>query len=346
MLSEQFDGLHCLITATDISRWQKFDTLTVVQIPPDQTAAIDGFYNHWMPDMLLWADPVIQARILQKYKSGNRPMFLINMPVIDLSRRSYRRNIGNVLGQFDQAQVISNVAAERLQSLGFPAEKIAQVLPMSEMAWPLPDNEARRRAVAEALGPRPVWCCAHLRMSELSIISNCHHLARKSFPTAMLILVPALNEDVKEIIRILSAEGWRVLRDDTEKPIDRQCEILVTNGPESLGIWYRLASVSIMGGSLNGPASCDPFEATALGSAVICGLITFPHGARYRQLANGNALARVEDLSQLGNCLTNTLAPDKSAQLATAAWTVGSEGVEALSQIIELVQNELQPEPA
>ncbi len=343
MLAEQFDGVTCLLTATDIEKWRVIKDIGLAELPADQNLAIDNFFNHWQPDMLLWADPVFQARIIQKFKSGNKPMFLINMPVLDLSRRSLRRSAGTVLAQFDKAQVTSTIAAERLLSLGFPSEKTFRALPISEMAWPLPDDEPRRRRIGETLGPCPTWCCAHLRVAELSTISKTHHFARKSFPNAVLILVPALGEDVKEIVRILSAEGWHVTRDQAEFSIDRKCEILVTNGPEALGIWYRLASVSIMGGSLNGPASCNPFEAAALGSAIICGPITFPHGARYRQLANGDAVVRVESPSLLGAYLTNTLAPDQSAKLATAAWTVGSEGVEALTQIIDLVKNEFQP---
>ncbi|MCF6305857.1 MAG: hypothetical protein L3J33_10860 [Rhodobacteraceae bacterium] len=344
MLQEQFEDVSCLLSAANVDKWQGIETLTTVQLPKDENAAIDRFLNHWQPDLLLWGDPVFQARIIQKYKSANAPMFLINMPVLDLSRRSLRRSAGHVLAQFDKAQVISTVAAERLASLGFPADKISQVLPISEMAWPMPDDAPRRRAISAGLGPRPIWCCAHLRMSELSAISNAHHLARKSFPTALMILAPAQGEDAKEITRILSADGWRVTRENTGKPPDRQCEVLVANDPEKLGVWYRLASVSVMGGSLTGPASCNPFEAAALGSAVICGPITFPHGARYRQLANGDAVVRIEDPNQLGTYLTNTLAPDQSAKLATAAWTVGSEGVEALGQIIELVKDEFQPE--
>ncbi len=339
ILCEQFENQTCLITATNPEKWQIIEHATIVQLPIDHAGTVDEFLDHWQPDCLLWADPEFHVRILQRFGASEKPMFLINLPVLDLSRRSMRRAASSVLNQFDHAQVISAVAMERLVGLGYPAEKITQVLPISEMAWPMKDHESRRRAMSTALGPRPIWCAAHLPMAELSAISTAHHLVRKSFPTAALILVPALGEDIKEITRILTADGWRVGPDLAGTPPDGQCEIMVTDGPSELAVWYRMASVSVMGGSLNGPASCDPFEASALGSAVVCGPISFPHAGRYRQLVKGNAVVKVEDPAELAAGLVTALAPDRCAELATAAWQVGSEGVEALAKIVDLVDS-------
>ncbi len=337
MLCARHKGLACLLSSNEETVWRDAKNTFVTRLPNDTALSVEDFLNHWQPDLLLWADPIFQLRVLQRFKSHKKPMFLINMPVLDLSRRSIRRTVNTVLAQFDRAQVVSSGAAERLQSLGYPAEKIVKAVPISEMAWPLPDDETMRRAIATGLGPRPIWCAPHLRISELSVISNAHHIARKSFPTAALIIVPAAGEDVGEISRILRSGGWRVSTDNPASPVDPQCDILLASSPKVLGVWYRLASVCVMGGSFNGPASCDPFEAVALGSAVICGAITFPHGARFRQLAKGSALVRVDNPANLGASLASILAPDKSAELATAGWRVGSEGVEALTQIANLV---------
>ena len=344
MLSQQFEGTKCLITTNSPEKFRVIENALVTPLPIDHATNLEDFFEHWNPDLLLWADQQFQPRILQVFTQRKRPMFLINLAELDLSRRGSRRIASSILDSFDLAHVTSKSARDTLVGLGLPAVKIVEVAPMSEMARPMPDNENRRRAIAAGLGPRPIWCAAHMRMAELSSISTAHHIARKSFPTALLVLVPADGEDVKEIVRILSTDGWRVVSENTSTTTDRQSEILVANGPADLGIWYRLASVSVMGGSVNGPVSCDPFEAVALGSAVICGPITFPHGDRYRQLEQEGALARVSETSTLGACLTQTLAPDQSASLATAGWAVGSEGVEALLQIVDLVKSALQPE--
>lgn len=339
MLTTQFEGTNCLLSVAEPDKWKALENVSVTAFPEDHIASVEQFLNHWQPDVLLWADPVMRPRLLQSYANTKKPMFLIDLFSVDVSRRGARRAISSILSQFEKAQVTSDTAARQLAGLGFASEKTKRVPPISCIAWPLPDDESHRRKASAVIGPRPIWCAAHIHMSELSTISNAHHQARKSFPTAVLILVPSDSKDVKEMLRILSADGWRVDLDGAETRSDQQCEVIITNGPVNLGVWYRLASVSIMGGSLNGPTSSDPFKAAALGSAVISGPVTFPHAARYEQLSKGGAVVQAEDILQIGTVLTATLAPDRSAELATAAWDVSSEGIEALTHITELVSS-------
>jgi len=343
IINTQIDDVNCLITADNPDKWQIVEHALIAHLPVDQHAAVGVFLDHWQPDLLLWADRIFRARVLQQFKTSQNPMFLINLPVLDLSRRSLRRSVSSILVQFDAAQVVSAAASERLVSLGFDATKIEQVLPVSEMAWPLKDND-KRRSLAAALGPRPIWCAARLNLSELNTISKIHRRLRKSFPRAVLALIPAEPADGREMIRILSAGGWRVASETGDNQPDRQTDIVVTAGPESLGCWLRLASLALMGGSIAGPEACDPFEAAALGSAIVCGPNTFPFASRYQQLLDGGALVRVAELESLAEQMVNTFAPDRSAELATSAWRVGSEGAAALEKIVDLANSVLQRE--
>ena len=121
--------------------------------------------------------------------------------------------------------------------------------------------------------------------------------------------------------------------------------ILVVDNPAEYGLWYRLAPVTFLGGSLtgNGP-SRDPFEAAALGSAILHGPRTGRFGPAFARLGPARATRAVASATDLADALGDLLSPDRAARLAQSAWAVVSEGSEVtdalLGQIRSLMDGE------
>jgi 3-deoxy-D-manno-octulosonic-acid transferase len=94
-----------------------------------------------------------------------------------------------------------------------------------------------------------------------------------------------------------------------------------------------------MGGSLGeGHTGRNPFEAAALGSAVLYG----PNARRfvpfYRRLEEAGAAKLVGDEKSLGAAVTRLIAPDQAAAMAHAGWDVVSQGAAVTDRVIDLVQ--------
>ena len=93
-----------------------------------------------------------------------------------------------------------------------------------------------------------------------------------------------------------------------------------------MGLWYRIAAVTFIGGSLADVGGHNPFEPALLGCAILHG----PHVRNfidaYRRLAIADAAVLVRSEDELSEALVATMAPDRAAAMAAAAWEVVQRG--------------------
>jgi len=139
----------------------------------------------------------------------------------------------------------------------------------------------------------------------------------------------------------LQADGWAFGRRTAGAApgVDAQAYLADTMG--ELGLWYRLAPVSFVGGSLDSIGGHNPFEPAALGSAILHG----PHVANfadiYRRLTEAGAARLVSSPETLAEAVGALLSPDRAAEMAHAAWGVVSSGAEAVDRAVEVVLEHL-----
>jgi 3-deoxy-D-manno-octulosonic-acid transferase len=125
-------------------------------------------------------------------------------------------------------------------------------------------------------------------------------------------------------------EGWAVARRSLEDQPDPEVQVYITDADTELGLWYRLAPITYLAGSLSKKGAVrDPMEPAALGSAIIHGPKAGRYGAAMGRLAASQATNLVGSSSDLAEALGELLAPDRAAKLAQAAWIVASDGAEA-----------------
>lgn len=109
----------------------------------------------------------------------------------------------------------------------------------------------------------------------------------------------------------------------------------------NMGLWYRLAPVSFVGGSLTDRGGHNPYEPAALGSAIIHG----PHVRNFRDIyerlnAFGGALC-VKDAPELTKAVTDLIRPDHRAPMAYAAWEISSSGADVTDKALALILDHL-----
>lgn len=101
-----------------------------------------------------------------------------------------------------------------------------------------------------------------------------------------------------------------------------------------LGLWYRLAPVTFMGGTLvPGGSGRNPFEPAALGSAILHGPHPGPYPEAYALLAEARAARLVAGPDALAEAVTELIAPDRAALLAHNAWAASSGGAEVTDRV-------------
>ncbi len=127
-------------------------------------------------------------------------------------------------------------------------------------------------------------------------------------------------------------------RSREEEP-EADVEIFLVENPADYGLWYRLAPVTFLGGTLAGRGPVrNPMEAAVLGSAILHGPKTGQSGPVFGRLGAARATRAVASTTDLGEALSDLLSPDRAARLAQAAWTVASDGAEVTDMVLQRIR--------
>ena len=158
----------------------------------------------------------------------------------------------------------------------------------------------------------------------------------------LLVLSTTTPATTAKALKLCRDEGWKTANwDDGEFP-DASCQVVITENPEELGLWYRLAPVSFLGHCLAADSKgISPLYAAALGSAILHGPEVSGYRDIYASLAEAGATQIVNDADSLSTALAYLLAADQVALMAHAGWATMSEGAEVSNQIINLLQQVL-----
>jgi 3-deoxy-D-manno-octulosonic-acid transferase len=138
--------------------------------------------------------------------------------------------------------------------------------------------------------------------------------------------------------RALGDAGLRVARRAEGEEPGEGTQVFLADGPGEMGLWLRLAPLAFLGGTL--PGGCggrNPFEAAALGAALIHGPNLAPHGEAWGRLGASGASRRVADGAELGRAVEALLAPDRAARMAHAGWDVATKGAEVANRVADLI---------
>ena len=310
--------------------------------PVDTPDAVTSFLKHWRPDMALWVDSEFWPNMMMLCRERGIPMGLLNARI---SQRSYRRwkRVGGfmrtLLGCFDFCFAQSAGDADRLKALGLACP--AQVGNLKYDAPPLPHDDIElQRMRAQAQG-RPIWVAASTHPGEESQVLEVHAQLRAAGLNPLTVIVPrhAVRGD-----EIAALPGQSVCaRRSWHQPITPETQIYLADTMGELGLFYRLASIAFIGGSLVPHGGQNPLEAAQLGCVVVAG----PHMDNFdsvaQLMAEEGALIRVSDKATLARELENLLGTsgDRAQRAAAAQEHVRAHGG-VLAAILSKLNDYLQ----
>ena len=101
-----------------------------------------------------------------------------------------------------------------------------------------------------------------------------------------------------------------------------------------MGLWYRISSISFLGGSMTEVGGHNPFEPATLGSAILHGPHVWSAAEAYEELGKVKASLQVKNPEELSQAIVDLLNPDTNASMAKSAWDLSSKEAEASSQAL------------
>ncbi len=311
-------------------------------LPPELPNEIDVFLDHWKPDVAVWSTGHLRATLLTRAGQRGVPLLLAEAETAALAEARWRwlpDTSRGVIGLFRAAHARTANAAQRLYRLGLPAERIEVTGPLQRCGRALPCDETMRDEVAKAVAGRPVWLAAMVRPDELDSVLRAHRLSTRSTHRLLLILVPDDEADGRAFAATIRDAGWRTsIWSEGDMP-GETTQILLADTRGEMGLWFRLAPIAFMGGSLTpGHRGSDPCEPAALGAAILSGPNAGRHLAMYERLTSEGAAKIVRDSETLAKAVSRLTAPDQAATMAHAAWTVATEGAEATDKLLDQIE--------
>lgn len=340
-LAEDGDPVHVIATMMD---WNPVYAKRALPEPMGKQN-IQNFINHWQPAMCVWMKGDLDPILLTEIRAAGIVAMLVDATaegLDDIAGTWVPGAMRSLLSQFEAVLAMDQHAAAGLIRAGTPEETVLVTGPMEDAAPTLPCNETDRSEVAAAIGTRPVWLAAAAQLEECDHLAKAHDFASRRAHRLLLIVVPRHPVMAIPMADNMRRHGFNVaMRSKQPDPSDIT-QVYIADTDEELGLWYRIAPITYLGGTLDGGGCRDPFEAAALGSAVLYGPQVSPFQRHAARLNAADASRLIRSSADLGPTVESLLATDKTAQLAHAAWDVTSRGATVTNRIAAFIQLRLE----
>ncbi len=337
------DGVAVLVTTDE--PWRVQPGVVVQPPPPDTPVEARAFLDHWRPGAGVFSEGELRPALILEAEQRGLPLMLVDAraPALPRGRDGWFPGLlRGALSAFPTVLTLDESAARSFRKAGAAAASVMVAGRMEEKSAALPCLEAEREALARLVAARPVWFAAAVPESGEAAVLAANRATLRLAHRLLLILLPEHAERAEPLAQALEAEGWAVALRPADQEPEPETEIYVVDNPAEIGLWYRLAPITFLGGSLSGEgATRNPMEAAALGSAILHGPRPGPYGAALGRLGAARAARAVASASDLAEALADLLSPDRAARLAQAAWTISSEGAEVTGDVLARIRRAL-----
>ena len=271
--------------------------------PIDTAAAVGRFLDHWRPDLAGFAELDFWPRLMIETHRRKIPMILLNsrMPEGSFERRQKIAGMTrDVLRLFDRLLLQDEASVARFTALGADAGRIEVVGALKAVARPLPCDETVLADLQAVIGDRPVWLASSTFDTEHAAIVEAHAQVVEAVSDSLMIWAPRHTRDGDVAEALARVVFDHVARRSRGEPLEPDTQVYLADTIGEMGLWYRLAPTSFMGHSLvEGLEGKNPYEAAALGSAILYGPHVSYFAESYEGLAMEGAAREVADASEL-----------------------------------------------
>ncbi|MEW5420419.1 3-deoxy-D-manno-octulosonic acid transferase [Amorphus sp. 3PC139-8] len=260
--------------------------------PIDVVPFVTRFLGHWQPTLALFVESELWPIALDELSRTGVPRVVVNGRMSKRSARGWSRFPlvhRAIFGRITQVLAQSADDRDRFAALGVTA--VQDVGNMKYDGGPLPADPAALEAVRAALGEHPRWLAASTHPGEEAQIAEAHRILAARYPGLVTLIAPRHPERGPAIKAELANAGIAVALRSESEPIPSEGGLYLADTMGELGVFYRVATIVLMGGSLVEKGGQNPIEPGRLGCAVVTGPHTDNFAAVYPSLiAAGGAV--------------------------------------------------------
>jgi 3-deoxy-D-manno-octulosonic-acid transferase len=346
-LMQRYPGTPLLVTTqTPAGRERALalfgEKIVVRFLPMDLPGAVRRFFGRAKPRIVVIFETELWPNLYEECGRRCVPLLLASARISPRSVERYGRAARLFRDALSRGAVVAAQAqgdAERFRAIGAdPARTL--VTGNIKFDVSVPDDVALRgRAMRERHAPaRPVWTAGSTHPVEEQAILEAHREVRRGAAQALLILVPRHPNRFAEVGEWLVREGVSFVRRSRDETAAHDTEVLLVDTLGELLLFYAMADVAFVGGSLVPVGGHNLLEPAALGLPILTGPHQFNSEEIAKLLIASGAVAVVSDSGELARRVAALLADSgERARIGAAARECVESNRGALRNLLSLI---------
>jgi len=286
------------VTGSALAQQYVGDKISHCYLPYDLPSPLTRFLDRIHPQHLILMETELWPNVLHYTAQRGIPILLANARLSPASLHAYLRIpwlTRQMCADISCIAAQTQADADRFMQLGAKSTQI-QVMGNIKFDLSLPhDLIEKGHALRHSWGlqHRPVLIAASTHAGEEEIVLAAFHALLAHYPETLLILVPRHPERFGQVEKHCQTQGYRVLRRTQNQPCLSSTQILLGDTFGELFLYYAMADMAFIGGSLVPTGGHNPLEAAALGLVVITGPHTFNFVEIFSLLQTADAVITV-----------------------------------------------------
>ena len=283
--------------------------------PLDLRWIISRFNRRWRPVMLisleneLWPNRIATARY---------PVFCVAARMSERSAKSWRHFPGLCRAVFEQVSWLfpqDDCSAERFIALGLAPERLGPVVNLKSGVKPPPPDTDALASLSKSFVRQSTVLAASTHSGEEEIVLDAFAIARTLNPDLRLIIAPRHPHRSGEVAKVVrAADLLYTVRSKSDLP-ETGAAVYIADTLGEMQLWYSLAGITFVGGSLVEKGGHTPYEPTHFGSAILHGPYVRNFMAAYSALDASCGALEVTDAKSLAEGIAEL---NQAAQVAQA----------------------------
>lgn len=256
-------------------------------LPLDTPGATRRFLRRIGPAVGILAETELWPNLVASADRFGVPLVLVSASLSARSARRYRRwplaSVGRfMLTRFARIAAAESAHAERFIAAGAAPETVSVTGNLKYDRGENRDIEASARQLRDTwrARARPIWLAASTHGTEEAQLLASFAVLRRRHPDLLWVIAPRHPQRFDDVAALLDDAGWRYARRSRGDEVDDRTAIVLADTLGELNVFYALADVAFVGGSLvagiGGHNVIEP-------AAAACVFTTGPYVAEWRE---------------------------------------------------------------
>lgn len=310
---ETYPDIHVMVTtgtvtSADVMNKRLPERAFHQFIPIDNPIFTTRFVKYWHPDVVLWFESEFWPAILSSIRRKNIPLILINGRISNKTFKRWQQFdflSKELLSCFTLCLGQSEEDAYRLRVLG--AKDALCLGNLKYAGLPLPIDEEKRNELLTQINNRPLWLASSTHNDEEVKVAKIHQRLLAKFPDLLLIIAPRHPNRGQEITDELHKLNMKTALRSANEKITAATNIYIADTIGEMGLWYDIANLVFIGGSLIPHGGQNFIEPSRVRDAVIVGPYMHNFTDAMNRAKKADAIMQINDTVELEELVSQLL---------------------------------------